>query len=94
MILIIDNYDSFTYNLVHLVAQSIARNTAQPVSQDVEQKSARIDSQATDALKAGLAIYRNDQITVEEISSLQPDGILISPGPGRPGDAGVRGGCR
>ncbi len=61
MILIVDNYDSFTYNLVHLVAQ------------------------AHPAVK----VVRNDAITVEDVRALQPDGILISPGPGRPADAGV-----
>jgi anthranilate synthase component 2 len=61
MILIIDNYDSFTYNLVHIVAQF------------------------TDAYK----VIRNDDLSVEEIKELNPDKILISPGPGRPADAGV-----
>ena len=61
MILIIDNYDSFTYNLVHLVAEY------------------------TDDYK----VVRNDAITVEEIKELNPSGILISPGPGRPKDAGI-----
>ncbi|MFN1833942.1 aminodeoxychorismate/anthranilate synthase component II [Balneola sp. MJW-20] len=61
MILIIDNYDSFTYNLVHLVAE------------------------ITDDLK----VIRNDDLTTEEIRELNPSKILISPGPGRPNDAGV-----
>ena len=61
MILIIDNYDSFTYNLVHLVA----RNTTL------------------------LQVSRNDEITLEDIKELNPSGILISPGPGRPADAGI-----
>lgn len=61
MILIIDNYDSFTYNLVHLVAEH------------------------TDDYK----VVRNDAITIDEITKLQPTGILISPGPGRPSDAGI-----
>lgn len=61
MILIIDNYDSFTYNLVHLVAAH------------------------TDDYK----VIRNDAMTVEEIRKLNPDKILISPGPGRPADAGI-----
>mgnify|MGYP001089505134 FL=1 len=61
MILIIDNYDSFTYNLVHLVA----RNTTL------------------------LQVSRNDEITLEDIRELNPSGILISPGPGRPADAGI-----
>ena len=61
MILIIDNYDSFTYNLVHLVARSGKE----------------------------LLVKRNDEITLDEIRALAPEGILISPGPGRPTDAGI-----
>lgn len=61
MILIIDNYDSFTYNLVHIVAG------------------------VTEAYK----VIRNDAMTVEEVRELNPDKILISPGPGRPEDAGI-----
>ncbi len=61
MVLIIDNYDSFTYNLVHIVAEY------------------------TDDYK----VIRNDDLTVEEVKELNPDRILISPGPGRPVDAGI-----
>jgi len=61
MILIIDNYDSFTYNLVHIVAEH------------------------TDDYK----VVRNDELTVDEVRQLNPDKILISPGPGRPADAGI-----
>ena len=61
MILIIDNYDSFTYNLVHIVAG------------------------VTDNYK----VIRNDELSVEEIKSMNPSKILISPGPGRPEDAGI-----
>ena len=61
MILVVDNYDSFTYNLVHLVAGE---------TEDVR-------------------VVRNDAITLDEVRSLAPAGILISPGPGRPEDAGV-----
>ena len=61
MILIIDNYDSFTYNLVHLVGAE------------------------TEAYR----VVRNDQIGLDEIAELAPAGVLISPGPGRPEDAGV-----
>lgn len=60
MILIIDNYDSFTYNLVHLVSGS-----------------------------SDVRVVRNDEITPDDIGALAPRGILISPGPGRPADAGV-----
>jgi len=61
MILVIDNYDSFTFNLVQLIGE-----------------------RTTDIL-----VRRNDQITLAEIGALQPAGILISPGPGRPEDAGI-----
>ncbi|MFB6279437.1 MAG: aminodeoxychorismate/anthranilate synthase component II, partial [Salinibacter sp.] len=58
---IIDNYDSFTYNLVHLVGEH------------------------TDDLE----VIRNDDRTVAEVREMDPDGILISPGPGHPADAGL-----
>lgn len=61
MILIVDNYDSFTYNLVHLVAQHTSE----------------------------YKVVRNDAITLEEAKALAPTHILISPGPGRPEDAGI-----
>ncbi len=61
MILVIDNYDSFTYNLVHLVG-----------------------SHTSD-----LEVRRNDAVTVADVRAMQPAGILISPGPGRPADAGI-----
>ena len=61
MILIIDNYDSFTYNLVHYFGE----------------------------LEAEPRVYRHDQITLEEIEALKPDYLCISPGPGRPSDAGI-----
>ncbi|MBS4027322.1 MAG: bifunctional anthranilate synthase component II/anthranilate phosphoribosyltransferase [Ignavibacteriales bacterium] len=61
MILIIDNYDSFTYNLVQLIAQH------------------------TDEYE----VFRNDKISVDEIANKKPYGILLSPGPKRPEDAGV-----
>ena len=59
--LLIDNYDSFTYNLV----------------------------QAFAAMGANVKVYRNDAITVEESRALEPTHLVISPGPGRPEDAGV-----
>lgn len=61
MILVLDNYDSFTYNLVHLVG----RHTSD------------------------VTVIRNDDRTVAEVRDMAPDGILISPGPGRPEDAGI-----
>ena len=59
--LLIDNYDSFTYNLV----------------------------QAFAAMGAEVLVYRNDAITVDESRALEPTHLVISPGPGRPDDAGV-----
>jgi anthranilate synthase component II len=67
MILVIDNYDSFTYNLVQYLGEL---GLELPVAKDIR-------------------VYRNDKITVTEIERLNPDGILISPGPGRPEDAGI-----
>ena len=61
MILIIDNYDSFTYNLVQYIGM----------------------------INPKLQVHRNDQITIDEISILSPEKIVISPGPGKPEDAGV-----
>ncbi|QQE64738.1 glutamine amidotransferase [Leptolyngbya sp. BL0902] len=67
MILVIDNYDSFTYNLVQYLGE-LGQELS--VAQD-------------------LRVYRNDQISLEEIKALAPDGIVISPGPGTPDDSGV-----
>lgn len=61
MILLIDNYDSFSYNLYQLVGS---------IAPDVR-------------------VIRNDAMTVAEIAALEPDGILLSPGPGRPEQAGI-----
>lgn len=61
MILVIDNYDSFTYNLVQFLGE----------------------------LGANLQVYRNDQITVDQIRALRPEKIVISPGPCTPNEAGV-----
>ncbi len=61
MILLIDNYDSFSYNLYQLVGE---------INPDIK-------------------VIRNDDMTVEEIRALKPERIILSPGPGRPEDAGV-----
>lgn len=61
MILLIDNYDSFSYNLYQLIGQ---------VNDDIE-------------------VYRNDKITPDEIEDLNPEAIILSPGPGRQEDAGI-----
>lgn len=61
MLLVIDNYDSFTYNLVQYLGE----------------------------LGADLRVIRNDEITVDEIENMEPERILISPGPGTPDSAGI-----
>jgi anthranilate synthase/aminodeoxychorismate synthase-like glutamine amidotransferase len=61
MILVIDNYDSFTYNLVQYLGE----------------------------LGTKPFVRRNDEITLDEIASLKPERIVISPGPGRPEQAGI-----
>lgn len=60
MIILIDNYDSFTYNLYQYIGEF-----------------------------AEVLVFRNDEITVEDIRKMKPDGIVISPGPGRPEDSGI-----
>ncbi len=61
MILLIDNYDSFSYNLYQMIGE----------------------------LQPDIRVIRNDELTVEEIRALHPERIILSPGPGRPEDAGV-----
>ena len=61
MVLVIDNYDSFTYNLVQYLGE----------------------------LGAAIRVHRNNEVTIDEISAMAPDRIVISPGPGRPEAAGV-----
>lgn len=61
MILLIDNYDSFSYNLYQMVGE----------------------------IDPDIRVIRNDEMTVEEIGKMSPDRIILSPGPGRPEDAGV-----
>ena len=61
MIILIDNYDSFSYNLYQLVGE----------------------------IEPDIRVIRNDEMTIEEIEALSPDRIILSPGPGRPEDAGI-----
>jgi anthranilate synthase/aminodeoxychorismate synthase-like glutamine amidotransferase len=61
LVFVLDNYDSFTYNLVQYLGE----------------------------LGARLTVRRNDQVTLDEIAAMSPTHIVISPGPGRPSDAGL-----
>lgn len=61
MIVLIDNYDSFSYNLYQLVG----------------------------SIRPDIKVIRNDKITVEELEALEPEAVILSPGPGRPEDAGI-----
>lgn len=67
MLVIIDNYDSFTYNIV----QTVAANGLE------------------EGRKEDIRVFRNDKITIREIEALQPDRLLISPGPCTPKEAGI-----
>jgi anthranilate synthase/aminodeoxychorismate synthase-like glutamine amidotransferase len=60
MVFVLDNYDSFTYNLVQYLGE----------------------------LGAAITVRRNDQVTIDEIAAMEPTHVVISPGPGRPEDAG------
>jgi anthranilate synthase component II len=61
MILLVDNYDSFTYNLVHLLQE----------------------------LGAEVVVRRNDEISADEAETMAPSHLVVSPGPGRPGESGA-----
>ncbi len=61
MILLLDNYDSFTYNLVQYLTE----------------------------LGAQVQVYRNDAISIREVQQMRPEGIVLSPGPGRPENGGI-----
>ncbi|MBU4561562.1 aminodeoxychorismate/anthranilate synthase component II, partial [bacterium] len=82
-ILIIDNYDSFTYNLVQYLGELAAsrQGRASPKRAGGE---LRPNGRGED-----LQVFRNDKITIKEIERLKPDKIVISPGPGRPKEAGI-----
>ena len=61
MFVLIDNYDSFTYNLFHYLGE----------------------------LGAEMVVHRNDQISIDDVIALNPEGIILSPGPCTPNEAGI-----
>ncbi len=61
MLALIDNYDSFSYNLYQLIG----------------------------TLNPDIRVFRNDAVTPAELRALQPEAVILSPGPGRPEDAGI-----
>jgi len=67
MFLVIDNYDSFTFNLVQYLGELSSEHS---ITKDI-------------------LVKRNDEITLEEIIEIKPDGILLSPGPGNPDQSGI-----
>lgn len=67
MIIVIDNYDSFTYNIVQYLGEL---GQELPIAAEVQ-------------------VFRNDLISLEQIRQMKPDAVVISPGPGRPQDAGI-----
>ncbi|WP_306056505.1 anthranilate synthase component II [Natronococcus wangiae] len=76
-VLVIDNYDSFAYNLVQYVAEAIASAGPATSSQDVGEVADEV------------VVRRNDEIDLEGVRDLDPTGIVVSPGPGTPREAGV-----
>ena len=61
MIVLIDNYDSFSYNLYQMIG----------------------------SIRPDIQVIRNDRISVEELEAMKPEAVILSPGPGRPEDAGI-----
>ena len=79
MILLIDNYDSFVYNLYQFIGEAVANIKGY----DLDDKGdlAKIYNE--------IKVIRNDELSVDEVKDLNPDYIILSPGPGKPSDAGI-----
>lgn len=75
MILLVDNYDSFSFNLVQVIGEILMENQAE---NQMEKNNGE-----------ELRVIRNDELTVEQVMELNPSRIVISPGPGKPSDAGI-----
>ncbi|MCM1497474.1 MAG: aminodeoxychorismate/anthranilate synthase component II [Clostridium sp.] len=77
MILLIDNYDSFSYNLVQLIGGIQKERCEQGMAEEGKDSN------------YGIKVVRNDEMTLKEIEKLKPQYIILSPGPGRPENAGI-----
>lgn len=77
MVLLIDNYDSFSYNLVQLIGGIQKERFEAGNAQEGKESN------------YGIKVIRNDEMTVQGIEELEPEYIILSPGPGRPVDAGI-----
>lgn len=77
MLLLIDNYDSFSYNLVQLIGGIKKEQYESGLSEEGKENN------------YGILVIRNDEMTVKEIEQLNPEYIILSPGPGRPEAAGI-----
>ncbi len=109
MILLIDNYDSFSYNLYQLTGKvnkdikctgkfcdnehnkSIHLREARKIEplSEIGQKYAAAESESEAKYETELLVIRNDELSLKEIEELNPENIIISPGPGHPKDAGI-----
>ena len=79
MILLVDNYDSFAYNLYQFIGIALS-----------ETKNINLDKDSEKIIKE-IKVIRNDELSLKEITGLEPEMIILSPGPGRPENAGICG---
>lgn len=107
MILIIDNYDSFSYNLVQMIGSILVKEAeikeselkglveSEAVKTEEVMEKAVIKEEVIrelvdyDSKTIDIRVIRNDEVTVSQIQELKPSHIIISPGPGKPKDAGI-----
>jgi anthranilate synthase/aminodeoxychorismate synthase-like glutamine amidotransferase len=80
MILLIDNYDSFTYNLVQRIGELVVGAIPNDANHDAREAA---------LAKLDLRVIRNDKITVDQAKAMQPERIIVSPGPCTPKEGGV-----
>jgi anthranilate synthase component II len=83
-ILVVDNYDSFVYNLVQYVGEAVTSADPATLPQDGEEAATVAGSP-----NGEVVVRRNDEIDLDDVRNLDPTGIVVSPGPGTPQEAGV-----